>query len=101
MVYITLHLKKQWFEKIKSGEKTHEYRIANDYWHTRIQNLIDKGNLYGESIGIVFKLGYPKKDNENNSLIAVITEEPLIINGKNTDLSINKPVYDLKFRLLG
>ena len=96
MVYLTLHLKKQWFEKIKSGEKTHEYRIANTYWHTRIQNLIEKGNLYGESIGLVFKLGYPKNEDENNSLIAVITEEPSIINGKDTDLHIDKDVYAIK-----
>ena len=25
---LTFNLKKEWFEKIKSGEKTHEYRVT-------------------------------------------------------------------------
>lgn len=29
---LTFNLKKEWFEKIKSGEKTHEYREVKDYW---------------------------------------------------------------------
>lgn len=33
---LTLNLKKEWFEKIKSGEKTHEYRVMSDYWVKRI-----------------------------------------------------------------
>jgi hypothetical protein len=31
-------LKKQWYEKIKSGEKTIEYRRTTDYWKSRIVN---------------------------------------------------------------
>ena len=30
-------LKKQWFEKIKSGEKTIEYREVKPYWTHRLQ----------------------------------------------------------------
>ena len=33
---LTFNLKKEWFDKIKSGEKTHEYRLATDYWRKRI-----------------------------------------------------------------
>jgi len=29
-------VKKEWFEKIKSGEKTHEYRIYKPYWAKRL-----------------------------------------------------------------
>ena len=36
---LTFNLKKEWFEKIKSGEKTHEYRVMNDYWCKRISAL--------------------------------------------------------------
>lgn len=28
---LTFNLKKEWFEKIKSGEKTHEYREVKPY----------------------------------------------------------------------
>ena len=33
---LTFNLKKEWFEKIKSGEKTHEYRLYNSYWEKRL-----------------------------------------------------------------
>ena len=29
---LTFNVKKEWFEKIKSGEKTHEYREYKPYW---------------------------------------------------------------------
>lgn len=31
-------LKKEWYEKIKSGEKTIEYREVKPYWTTRFYN---------------------------------------------------------------
>lgn len=31
-----LHVKTVYFDAIKSGEKTHEYRLANDYWRKRM-----------------------------------------------------------------
>ena len=33
---LTFNLKKQWFDKIKSGEKTHEYREVKPYWTKRL-----------------------------------------------------------------
>ena len=33
---LTFNLKKEWFEKIKSGEKTHEYREEKYYWTSKI-----------------------------------------------------------------
>ena len=33
---LTFNLKKEWFDKIKSGEKTHEYREVKDYWTDRL-----------------------------------------------------------------
>lgn len=32
---LTFNLKKEWFEKIKNGEKTHEYREEKYYWTSR------------------------------------------------------------------
>ena len=37
-------LKKQWYEKIKSGEKTVEYREVKLYWTKRINKLIQQHN---------------------------------------------------------
>ena len=53
MKILHLNLKKKWFDKVKSGEKTVELRIANDYWRKRLI-----GRYYDE---IHLKCGYPKK----------------------------------------
>ena len=36
-------LKKQWFEKIKSGEKKIEYREVKPYWTHRLQKAEFRG----------------------------------------------------------
>lgn len=36
-----LHVKSEYFEAIKRGEKTEEYRLYNDYWRHRL------GGYYG------------------------------------------------------
>lgn len=42
---VNLHLKKKWFDKIKSGQKKHEYRLATPYWEKRLNRRI-KVSLY-------------------------------------------------------
>ena len=32
---LVFNLKKEWFDKIKSGKKTHEYREVKRYWNDR------------------------------------------------------------------
>ena len=48
-------LKKQWYEKIKSGEKTIEYREVKPYWKKKTfpcyaavycTNILQRGNIY-------------------------------------------------------
>lgn len=36
---LTLPIKKQWFDMIRSGEKTEEYRERNRYYYVRFRNL--------------------------------------------------------------
>jgi ASC-1-like (ASCH) protein len=47
-----LTLKKKWFDLIKAGEKTKEYREVKPYWTTRLENKV-----YDE---IHFRNGYSK-----------------------------------------
>ena len=111
---LTFNLKKEWFDKIKSGEKTHEYREVKPYWDKRFLkiafDLTDKiwfpTNLkytrYLKTfigLPIVFKCGYPKSDDKDKILKAKI-KSIKIINGKDTDLKIDKPVYDIEFELI-
>ncbi len=102
---LTFNLKKEWFEKIKSGAKTHEYRIANDYWRKRMSRytfneLIQKGTNKKMPLGdICFCLGYPRKDDKDKRLKAYMMSWH-IINGKNTDLKVDKDVFDIEFQLI-
>ena len=94
-------LKKEWFEKIKSGEKTVEYREVKPYWSKRIVKLIGNINRFHERdygwyyAFCVFnppicklRLGYT-----NEYLQAEIEHIDILNNGKDTDLHIDKPVY--------
>ena len=102
-------LKKQWFEKIKSGEKTIEYREVKPYWTVRIGNGMHKlatFNFY-ELTGLYEKistLGYSHEfEDDFDTLlqmgyvtrhrISAIISKIETINGKDTDLHIDKPVY--------
>ena len=84
-------LKKQWYEKIKSGEKTIEYREVKPYWEKRLVDIFFKdGQVYKKQFKLCvckLRLGYTK-----NYMSARITKIE-IVDGKDTDLHIDKPVY--------
>lgn len=54
MKILTLNLKREYFEQIKSGIKTEEYRLCTPYWSKRLE-----GKTFDK---IIIKLGYPKND---------------------------------------
>lgn len=84
MAELILQLKKEWFDKINSGEKTHEYREFKDHWIKRIMNKhIDR---------VKFTLGY---GNKVPSMVFSV-KSIYITNGKNTDLKIDKFVFDIE-----
>lgn len=105
---LTFNLKKEWFEKIKSGEKTHEYREYKPYWINRFKNYFSitdrdiEAMLHSEKNQIIlftphfvyFQRGY----NGDKLLANVLSIR--IINGLDTDLKINKPVYSIEFELI-
>ena len=90
---LTFNLKKVWFEKIKCGEKTHEYRLQNKFWDVRMGNL-KIGDI------ITFASGYPNAEEKDKFLQAKVVKITKISNGINTDLKVEAPVYDLEFVLL-
>lgn len=47
---LTFILKKEWYEKIKSGEKTVEYREVKPYWNLRINKEFHLNQLPFEKI---------------------------------------------------
>lgn len=98
---LILNLKKEWFDKIKSGEKTHEYRVFKDYWHNRIwkKQTLNNINYRKREDYIEFVCGYAPKEDKSKRLKAKI-KSIKIINGKKTDLAINEKVYDIEFELI-
>lgn len=63
---LTLHLKGEYFDQIKSGEKLFEYRLKNDYWTRR---LIEKNGLAKPFRRIMLCRGYPAKGDQENRMI--------------------------------
>ena len=96
---LIFNLKKEWFEKIKSGEKTHEYRVFSLYWAKRINNAF-RDNNFSFGMECKFLLGYPNGNDNNRILRAKINRIMLLADGRNTDLQTNKPVYDIEFELI-
>lgn len=60
MTDLVLNLKKEYFDQIRSGEKTEEYREFKPFW---IKRLMGK-----KFTGIQIKLGYPKKGEKGKKL---------------------------------
>lgn len=114
---LTFNLKKEWFEKIKIGEKTHEYREMTDNW---MRKLIPKNfmlsNYLNQNIPLTNKtqycnlvLGYPPivknpekaKDKVLKAKILKITAN---VEAQTTDFKYIKPdfdvwVFDIEFEL--
>ena len=93
---LTFNLKKEWFEKIKSGEKTHEYRVLNDYWNARINNFYNEQKYHQVCR---FCSGYPSVDDTDRILYAHVLDIS-VRNGKDTDLKIDEDVFDIEFELI-
>lgn len=102
---IIFHLKKVWFEKIKAGEKKHEYREFKPYWVKRIKkyfNFLDEeiedmrsGDIFLDRYEpIIFRCGY------NGECITAKAVSIRIIDGQESDLKINKDVFDIEFELI-
>ena len=100
-------LKKEWYEKIKSGEKNIEYREVKNYWEKRLwkNNCLPLANgivewVYEDvkdfifPVECIFQLGYKPE-----TRLKAIIHKVEIVDGKNTDLKIDKPVYAIHFKL--
>lgn len=60
MKTLYLNLKKEYFESIKSGQKTEEYRLYTPYWRKRLEN-----RPYDQ---MIVMCGYPPKNDSERRL---------------------------------
>lgn len=93
-IMFVFNLKKEWFDKIKSGEKTHEYRKYNDYWKKRFDKYV-----WVERTECEFRLGYPK-NTEKDKILKGLIKMIYVVNGEDTDLKCKGKVFDVEFKLL-
>jgi hypothetical protein len=86
-------IKKEWFDKIKSGEKTIEYREFKPFWISRLDKFMMRKATGRYQIGnlgtVVFKNGYSSTAPKLTCTIIDIN----IVDGKDTDLKFNGKVY--------
>lgn len=57
---LTLPIKKQWFDMIRSGEKTEEYREISPFYTTRLRNIWGYPAYWGQHHTIELRNGYAK-----------------------------------------
>jgi hypothetical protein len=81
---LTLVLKKEWFDKIKNGEKNIEYREVKPFWNKRLNKKFKT---------IKFKNGYRK----DAPVLIADFDFITIVDGINTDLKHNGYVYAIIF----
>lgn len=97
-ITLKLVLTDHWFEEIKSGRKTHEYRKATDFWKKRLFYIehISKtvtGYTFKPYTQVEFQKAYRKNPERMTFQIKNID---WLLTGINTDLRCNEPVFDIK-----
>lgn len=90
---IRFTLKKQWFDKIVSGEKTVEYREYKPYWITRLAGA-EVALAVDNNVTAIFRNGYKKDAPTVVKQIVGIS----IVDGRNTDLKFNGKVYAIEVK---
>lgn len=98
---LKLVLTDHWFEEIKSGRKTHEYRKATPFWFKRIKpiycnfSLIRTGEwdeLKKDKYFVQFQKAYRK----NPERMTFEIKNVWLVNGTNTDLHTDGFVFDIE-----
>lgn len=101
-------LKKEWYEKIRSGEKRIEYRDVKPYWSKRIYAELSKaferrfGRKFCSYEDFTFPVVKCEEDAKlrcklrlgyTNQYMTANIKKIAIVDGNDTDLHIDKPVY--------
>lgn len=86
---LDLVLKSEWFDKIKNGKKTVEYREVKKSWATRIFET-KPGEKTKQAVDkVLFSKGYDRKE----QMLFEIKKIEILTSGLETDLHIDRPVY--------
>lgn len=81
-------LSDHWFDEIKSGRKTHEYRKATPYWQKRLKNAFRD---WTKPAFIEFQRAYRKNPERMTFRVTVVVET----DGEKTDLKCHERVFEI------
>ena len=89
---LDLVMKAEWYDKIKSGKKSIEYREVKKYWGERMfAKLPGYKQVYAQQIvnKALLSRGYARKE----QMLFQIKKIEILPSGLETDLHIKQPVY--------
>lgn len=97
-------LKNHWFEEIKTGRKTHEYRRVTPFWIKRIENAFNMKAVTFENNHIQIEMPeeympvieFQKAFYKNPERMTFKIKRLTVINGLGTDLNIDGAVFDIE-----
>lgn len=95
---LKLVLTDHWFEEIKSGRKTHEYRKATPFWYQRILSYMQLVALYNSG-GVAIarpQVQFQKAYRKNPERMIFEIQKITIIGGEYTDLKCVEDVFDIE-----
>ena len=84
---LKLVLTDHWFDEIKSGRKTHEYRKFTPFWENRLEKF-----EFSTGCFVQFQRAYRK----NPERMTFEIKDICLVDGKNTDLHIDGLVFDIE-----
>lgn len=95
---LKLVLTDHWFEEIKSGRKTHEYRQAKPFWDKRINWIRDAFELksYGHNDVFIPTVIFQRAYRKNPETMEFTIKDVNCVWGADTDLKIDDYVYDIE-----
>ncbi|HEY2455196.1 MAG TPA: ASCH domain-containing protein [Scandinavium sp.] len=68
MANLQLAVNGEYFDAMKRGEKTEEYRLHNKYWMKRLLNLKEPGQIGRKYDRLIITRGYPRKDDASRRI---------------------------------
>lgn len=95
---LKLVLTDHWFEEIKSGRKTHEYRKATPFWYRRLLSYMQLVALCnsGDTALVRPQVQFQKAYRKNPERVAFEINKITIIDGEYTDLKCVEDVFDIE-----
>ena len=99
---LDLPIKKEWFDKIRSGEKTHEYRRVCSHWNRalgiiRIPHIDGTIKEHYQVNKVRLRCGQTAKSTDKEKTMHFeIKSISYVEDGTKTDLKYQEPVFDIE-----